>query len=300
MQCSGVYGGYFGPAFTFAAKLLQYTADQLKQWAREPDFGVKSFAGSTLSMSRSICLPYQGVILDRAHNPCDGFVFHAVSCTGYCSNEKRKHCTHCASKINVATKVRQSIVPIVQPAGKQATILKISRNPDLAELEIRKIRDESRNLCSWLARVVLMEAMEKDRAVLPGGVEGDRIRRVVEIIDGPISEALRSSSESEELELWQIHSKHISKVCSNGKKKHGHQNYHPMLMNWAMAFLACTSSSTYNEVSKIMMLPQIVTVYRKTAELISTKNDKAYCLHMNTIRSISDRADQEGWTSHLH
>ncbi len=157
----------------------------------------------------------------------------------------------------MATKVCQSIVPIVQPAGKQATILKISRNPDLAELEIRKIRDENRNLRCQLACVVLMEAMEKDRAVLLDGVEGDRIRRVVKIIDSPISEALRSSSALKELELWQIHSKHISKVCSNGKKKHGCQNYHPMLMNWAMAFLAHTSSSTYNEVAKIMMLLHI-------------------------------------------
>jgi hypothetical protein len=88
LQCSGVYGGYFGPAFTIAAKSLKYTADQLKQWAREPDLGVKSFAGSILSMSRSICLPYQGVILDRAHNPCNGFVFRAISCTRNCREKK--------------------------------------------------------------------------------------------------------------------------------------------------------------------------------------------------------------------
>ncbi len=107
-----------------------------------------------------------------------------------------------------------------------------------------------------------------------------------------------SSSASEELELWQSHREHISKVCSNGKKNHGRQNYHLMPMSWAMASLACISSSTYNEVAKIMMLPHIGIVYRKMAELISTKNDKAYCLHMNTIRSISNRADREGWTSH--
>ena len=70
-----------------------------------------------------------------------------------------------------------------------------------------------------------------------------------------------------------------------------------MLMNWAIAFLARTSARTYNEVAKIMMLPSISTVYRKTAELITTKNDKAYCLHMNTICSISDRARRENWTS---
>jgi hypothetical protein len=49
-----------------------------------------------------------------------------------------------------------------------------------------------------------------------------------------------------------------------------------------------------------MMLPHIKTVYRKTAELIATKNVKAYCLHMNTIQSIGKRARQESWTSHQH
>jgi len=71
-----------------------------------------------------------------------------------------------------------------------------------------------------------------------------------------------------------------------------------MIMNWEIAFLAHTSSSTYNEVAKIMMLPNISTVYRKTAELITSKNDKAYCMHMYTICSISDRARHENWTSH--
>ena len=46
-------------------------------------------------------------------------------------------------------------------------------------------------------------------------------------------------------------------------------------MNWAIAFLACTSASIYKEVAKIMMLPNISTVYRKTTELITTKNYKA-------------------------
>jgi hypothetical protein len=65
-----------------------------------------------------------------------------------------------------------------------------------------------------------------------------------------------------------------------------------------MAFLAHTSACTYNEVAKIIMLPHIRTIYRKTAELITTKNNKAYCVHMNTICSIRDRAGHENWTSH--
>ena len=73
-----------------------------------------------------------------------------------------------------------------------------------------------------------------------------------------------------------------------------------MLMTWAITLRARTSSGTYNnnEVAKLMMLPHIRTVYKKTAELITTKNNKTYCLHMHKIRSIGERARQEGWTSH--
>ena len=46
------------------------------------------------------------------------------------------------------------------------------------------------------------------------------------------------------------------------------------------------------------MLTHISTVYQKMAEMITTKNDKAYYLHMNTIQIISDCAHRENWMSH--
>ena len=296
LQCRGVSEGFFGPALTFAAKSMEHTAKQLRQWAMEPDLGVKSFAKSMLSTSRSICIPYHGVLLDRASNLQEGFVFRAVSCSGNCSNGKR--CSHCTSKIYVSNKVRGCIEHDVERVGKHATIANISRNPALAATEINTIRDENRRLRRQLAHVVLMDAIDKDGAMFPEGIEGNQIRKAVGIMDGSISKVLQSDATlSVELELWQVHAEHISKISKDGGKRRGRQAYHPMLMNWAIAFLARTSSSTYNEVAKIMMLPNISTVYRKTADLITTKNDKAYCLHMNTIRSISDRARRENWTS---
>jgi hypothetical protein len=63
-ECRGIYNGFFGQSLTFAARLMQHTVNQLQQWAKEPDLGVKRFASSILSTSRSICLPYQGMVLD--------------------------------------------------------------------------------------------------------------------------------------------------------------------------------------------------------------------------------------------
>jgi hypothetical protein len=78
-QCRGVSEGFFGPALIFAAKSMEHTANQLRQWAMEPDIRVKSFAKSMLSTSRSIFMPYHGLLLDRVRNLREGFVFCAES-----------------------------------------------------------------------------------------------------------------------------------------------------------------------------------------------------------------------------
>ena len=200
---------------------MQHTANQLQQWVREPNLGVKSFAKSLLSLSRSICLPYQGVLLGSSSNPQEGLVLCAESCSRYCSN--RKCCCHCQSlcfKNQCVYKVRESIEPIVECARKRATITKISRNPALVGMEIRALQDdENRRLRHQLARVILFGAIEKDGAILPDdAMGGDQIRKVVEIMDKPISKALQSGVATVELELWQVHAEHISKVYEKGRK----------------------------------------------------------------------------------
>ena len=129
---------------------MEHTANQLWQWAKEPDLGVKSFANSILSTSRSICIPYQGVLLDRMSNPREGFVFRAKSCSGNCSNGKQ--CSHCASKTNVGNKVRDSVESsIVDCAEKQASTTKISSNPVLVAMKICMAQEEIKGLHCELA-----------------------------------------------------------------------------------------------------------------------------------------------------
>jgi hypothetical protein len=105
----------------------------------------------------------------------------------------------------VGNKVRESVEAIVECAGKQgkqATITNISSNPVLAAMEIRMAREEIRCLCCELARVVLFDTMEKDGAIFPEGTKGDQIRKVVKIMDVPISKVLKSGVATVELELW--------------------------------------------------------------------------------------------------
>ena len=120
------------------------------------------------------------------------------------------------------------------------------------------------------------------------------------ILWNTISTALENGGAPEGAEIWRLHAEHIRKVAENGGKGRGFKRttYHPLLLNWAIAFLARTSANVYNEVAKVMMLPSISHVHKKTVELISTDKDKAFTLHMNNIQRLSDRARENNWTGH--
>ncbi len=77
-------------------------------------------------------------------------------------------------------------------------------NPDLA-VEICKICEENRRLHCQLAHTVLLEAIQKDGAVVAECTEGNQIRQAVGIMDGPISNELQSGATPVELKLWQLH-----------------------------------------------------------------------------------------------
>ena len=112
----------------------------------------------------------------------------------------------------MCNKVRESVESsIVDCVGKQASITKILSNPVLVAMEIRMAWEEIRRLHCELARVVLFDAMEKDGAIFPEVSEGNQIRKVAEIMDGPISKVLKSGVATVELELWRVHADHKNK-----------------------------------------------------------------------------------------
>ena len=62
-----------------------------------------------------------------------------------------------------------------------------------------------------------------------------------------------------------------------------------MFLNRAITCLAQISTSTYNEVRRVIKLPEISNIYYKTAEMISTMNDKVYALNIDIIKGIGAR-----------
>ena len=47
-----------------------------------------------------------------------------------------------------------------------------------------------------------------------------------------------------------------------------------------------------------MKFPHISYIYRKMAEMISTMDDKAYAISVDTVKDIGERSNQEEWTLH--
>ena len=184
-----------------------------------PDAGLRNFDESTLTQSWDMCLPFYGVLVSRADNPSNGFVFRSVNCSGDCSSGT--HCSSCASRI-VRKEIKLSFESdIQQRAGKSKMIQNIANNPILAANEIRTLRKKVRCLCSQLAQNVLSTEIDKHGTHLPEGEVGDVIRRAFGIMDGPVTAVLQNGEAPEVLELWRLHSQHIAEVDKNGGKGKG-------------------------------------------------------------------------------
>ncbi|KAL7529972.1 hypothetical protein ACHAWF_003182 [Thalassiosira exigua] len=113
------------------------------------------------------------------------------------------------------------------------------------------------------------------------------------------SELTRSEDHEACCELLLLHRKSINKNFENGgKTRQKRVPVHPVLLNWAIVFLAKTSASIYKEVAKVMLLPDISYVYHKSRKLVSRSSDGGYTLHLETIHSVSRCGKKDKWTDH--
>ena len=92
---------------------------------------------------------------------------------------------------------------------------------------------------------------------------------------------------SKEMELWKIHYEHISSV-EKTSGKNTRTRFDPLLLNWAIALLAKTSHSIYEEISQVMQLPALSYVLRKTKEMVGAQNIvKDHGLNLCNVKTMS-------------
>ena len=289
-QCKGSYHGNLGKALSFAGRAFLNTGQKLLQMAAEPDAGLQSFSSSVLAASKHLCFPYKGMTVERASTPQDGFVFHNENCNGIGSGRSQR-CGLCQVSQKVGKKnATRAHEPRSERPHANTKISTIVTDPTKAKIEIENLRRENIALRKENVRKVFVKDLKVNGKIV-SREEFCRARTAVAIMNDQIVGALEDGGAKEEVELWHIHKEHLDSVFENGGAGRGKKApIHPMLLNWAIAFLARTSVSTYNEVSRVMKLPHISYIYRKAADMISTMNDKAYAINVDTIKEIGKQA----------
>ena len=299
-DCVGAYSGAAGATLSFAARAMIGTGQTLLRFSAERDGGLRSFASSVLGTSRQMLFPQYGLVLQRAARPEDGFTFRCAGCSGCTDPESRStRCDSCRASSSNAKRYARKVHAPQPPAmsHNKTNVRHIVFNPTNARLEIERLRREVKGLRRARAREVFRRDLAKNgRAV--DGAELTQVRGTINAADAAVQSALLAGGAVEELELWRIHKEHLDCVAEKGGTTKGRSvRVHPTLLNWCIAFLARTSASVYEEVRRVMKLPSISYVYRKTAEMISTMADKAYAINVDTIREMGERADRESWSA---
>lgn len=106
----------------------------------------------------------------------------------------------------------------------------------------------------------------------------ERVVEAVNIMNDTIESQPKKGGE---LEVWQLHREHLTTVWENdGNGRRKKAPVHPVLLNWAIAFLARTSTSVYKEVAKVMMLPDICNVDRNTNYPKPSHSEAALSSHL--------------------
>ena len=87
------------------------------------------------------------------------------------------------------------------------------------------------------------------------------------------------------MELWKIHYCHLNGVIKNGRNHR--TRYDPLLIKWAIALLAKTSHSIYEEIAKLIQLPALSYVLRKNKEIVGEQGVTGYNgVHVKHIQSL--------------
>jgi hypothetical protein len=150
-KCQGVCSGNSPGVLLIVAKSMENNAQRLRDIAREQPTTSLSFSTSDIGTSPHLLPMYNGTVIFRADDPSDGYVIRAERCTGVCSSNASSRCSECASHMNLTRSIRKQTSKLLNDessVGKTTTIKCIVSDRNLAEAEIRTLREENKRLCT--------------------------------------------------------------------------------------------------------------------------------------------------------
>lgn len=150
-KCQGVYSGNSPGVLLNVAKAMDNNAQRLRDIAREHTTISLSFSTSDIGTSPHLLSMYNGTAVFRADDPADGYVIRAERCTGVCFSTRSSRCSECASHMHLTRNIRhQSSKSLSDESavGKKTNIKCIVSDRNLAEAEIRTLREENKRLCT--------------------------------------------------------------------------------------------------------------------------------------------------------
>jgi hypothetical protein len=218
-------------------------------------------------------------------------------CTGRATEALNQKLLRCEICRKCPEKARKKIKDFYASAERETAattenIKYIARNPQKAENEILSLREQVKQL-----QLKLKEYKGKGE----GEEETTDPKVLIEQLKGLIDVEIRKEKDKRkncpitQREMWLTHTKHMLNVfAADGNMRKVVQEV--AQVDWATVLHARTSKRVYNEISKVMKLPHISTIYRKGNELVSSRNSRAYSLCTQTLAAISRTADEQNWS----
>ena len=308
-SCLGIASGNSGSILSYVASSFKNSASQLESMSREKDFGAKAFSRSLFAGNTNTTAPHGNMIAKKRPDGA-GYGIFAIDCLGTAiiigNNTKVPRCVNCANQDSSGRKfiLRQhNPAPAFTPFGKSARIDFIAKQPDQATHEIQRLRKMLLNMKRRMAKQVVKREIAKS-GVIVSGHRADELMEALDIVNKAVEDELTGDNTAEgtpdekenKFEMWKVMFHRLLQVYRNGGKTKG-LNVAPEMMSWSMELLARTSVNNYQEARRVMRLPALSYVYEKSGELISSANQRAFSLCIQTCQTVMKRAENENWAA---
>ena len=222
VRCQDIDRGNFR-TLSFTAKVMKSTLSVLDDMSRDEKsgFGQNTFDSLEFGKSDGL-LPLNGMRVKKLPGS-GGFLVVDVECTGVAKvgpNTKVARCSACSDGCKYKREVirRSQQFKHFERFGNKARIDYIAGDTRQADHEIRRLREENRNLRREKARAEMHDRMRLNGVTVTGEC-AENLVKAANMMDDEIKKVV--GEESKEREMWHVFHKDLNKSFERGRKMRG-------------------------------------------------------------------------------